>query len=603
MAYRNIAEMFFDRAAARGAKPCFRVKHDGAWHDLSWSDVTDRIRETAAGLVDLGIEPGQKIAILSSTRPEWVESDLAIYACGGVSVPIYQSNLPHECGYILSNSESRVCFVENAKQLEKIRAVQREGFELDGTRCRVEVDRIILMDGEGDGPDVVSLGALRARGKETLLRFDSTLATRLASVGRDDLATIVYTSGTTGPPKGVMQTHGNHLASVEAVGAIDLARENEIAFLFLPLAHSFARMLEYYGLWAGTVTAFASSVDAVAQEIAEVKPHLIPSVPRIFEKIYARIMGTRDSSNAIRQTLFDWAVGVGRERSLAEQERQPVPILVGAQAMVADLLVLSRIRQVLGGQVRLMVSGGAPLAREIMEFFHAAGILIIEGYGLTETTPILTVNRPDHFKFGTVGPAIDGVTLRIASDGEILAKGPNIALGYYKRPEATAESWDPEGWFHTGDIGEVDGDGFLRITDRKKDLIKTSGGKYVAPQNIENLLKTQLHISQAVVIGDNRKYCVALITLDLDELERYARAAQIEVVERGTLVQHPKIVELIDSEVQTVNKHLASYESIKYFRILDRDFSQETGELTPSLKVKRKVVTERFRNLIDEMYS
>jgi long-chain acyl-CoA synthetase len=603
MAYRNIAEMFFDRAAARAAKPCFRVKHDGAWQDLSWSDVTDRIRETAAGLVDLGIEPGQKIAILSSTRPEWVESDLAIYACGGVSVPIYQSSLPHECGYILSNSESRVCFVENAKQLEKIRAVQREGFELDGTQCRVEVDRIILMEGEGDGPDVVSLGTLRARGKETLPRFDSTLATRLASVGRDDLATIVYTSGTTGPPKGVMQTHGNHLASVEAVGAIDLAREDEIAFLFLPLAHSFARMLEYYGLWAGTVTAFASSVDAVAQEIAEVKPHLIPSVPRIFEKIYARIMGTRDSSNAVRQTLFDWAVGVGRERSLAEQERQPVPILVGAQAMVADLLVLSRIRQVLGGQVRLMVSGGAALAREIMEFFHAAGILIIEGYGLTETTPILTVNRPDHFKFGTVGPAIDGVTLRIASDGEILAKGPNVAMGYYKRPEATAESWDPEGWFHTGDIGEVDGDGFLRITDRKKDLIKTSGGKYVAPQNIENLLKTQLHISQAVVIGDNRKYCVALITLDLDELERYARAAQIEVGERSTLVQHPKIVELIDCEVQTVNRHLASYESIKYFRILDRDFSQESGELTPSLKVKRKVVTERFRNLIDEMYS
>jgi len=459
------------------------------------------------------------------------------------------------------------------------------------------------MEGEGDGPDVVSLGTLRARGKETLPRFDSTLATRLASVGRDDLATIVYTSGTTGPPKGVMQTHGNHLASVEAVGAIDLAREDEIAFLFLPLAHSFARMLEYYGLWAGTVTAFASSVDAVAQEIAEVKPHLIPSVPRIFEKIYACIMGTRDSSNAVRQTLFDWAVGIGRERSLAEQERQPVPILVGAQAMVADLLVLSRICQVLGGQLRLMVSGGAPLAREIMEFFHAAGILIIEGYGLTETTPILTVNRPDHFKFGTVGPAIDGVTLRIASDGEILAKGPNIALGYYKRPEATAESWDPEGWFHTGDIGEVDGDGFLRITDRKKDLIKTSGGKYVAPQNIENLLKTQLHISQAVVIGDNRKYCVALITLDLDELERYARAAQIEVGERGTLVQHPKIVELIDSEVQTVNKHLAPYESIKYFRILDRYFSQESGELTPSLKVKRKVVTERFRNLIDEMYS
>jgi long-chain acyl-CoA synthetase len=481
--------------------------------------------------------------------------------------------------------------------------VQREGFELDGTQCRVEIDHIILMDGQGDGPDVVTLGALRARGRDTLARREETLATRLAALGRDDLATIVYTSGTTGPPKGVMQTHGNHLASVEAVGAIDLAREGEVAFLFLPLAHSFARMLEYYGLWSGTVTAFASSVDVVAQEIAEVRPHIIPSVPRIFEKIYGRVVSTRDASNVVQQTLFDWAVGVGRERSLAEQERQSVPILVAAQSVVADLLVLSRIRQVLGGQVRLMVSGGAPLAREIMEFFHAAGILILEGYGLTETTPTLTVNRPDHFKFGTVGPAIDGVTLRIAADGEILAKGPNIALGYYKRPEATAESWDPDGWFHTGDIGEIDADGFLRITDRKKDLIKTSGGKYVAPQNIENLLKTQLHISQAVVIGDNRKYCVALITLDLDELERYARAQQIEVGDRHGLVQHPKVVELIDCEVQTVNKHLASYESIKYFRILDRDFSQETGELTPSLKVKRKVVTERFRNLIDEMYT
>ncbi|HEY2386868.1 MAG TPA: long-chain fatty acid--CoA ligase [Candidatus Binatia bacterium] len=603
MAYRNLAEMFLDRAAVRAAKPCFRVKRDGAWHDTSWSDVAERIHETAAGLVDLGIEPGQKVAILSSTRPEWVEADLAIYACAGVSVPIYQSNLPHECGYILSNSESRVCFVENAKQLKKIREVQRDGFELDGSQCRVEVDHILLMDGEPDGPDVVTLNALRERGRAARERLNERMRARLASVGRDDLATIVYTSGTTGPPKGVMQTHGNHLASVEAVGTVDLAREDEVAFLFLPLAHSFARMLEYYGLWAGTVTAFATSVDAVAQEIAEVKPHLIPSVPRIFEKIYARIIGTRDAANAVRQTLFDWAIGVGRERSLAEQERQPVPLLVQAQALVADTLVLSRIREVLGGRVRMMVSGGAPLAREIMEFFHAAGILIIEGYGLTETTPILTVNRPDHFKFGTVGPAIDGVTLRIAADGEILAKGPNIAQGYYKRAEATAETWDADGWFHTGDIGEVDGDGFLRITDRKKDLIKTSGGKYVAPQNIENLLKTQLHISQAVVIGDNRKYCVALITLDLDELERYARSAQIEVKEPSALVQHPKVVELIDGEVQTVNKHLASYESIKYFRILDRDFSQETGELTPSLKVKRKVVTERFRNLIDEMYS
>lgn len=603
MAYRNLAEMFFDRAAALAGHPRYRVKRDGGWQEVTWDAMATAVRETAAGLLELGLAPGEKVAILSSTRSEWMEADLAIYACGGVSVPIYQSNLPHECGYIIANSESRFCFVENAKQLAKIRTTQREGFELDGQQCPVTVECSIVMDGEADGPDTVALGELRARGRAAMVHHESTLAARMAALGREDLATIVYTSGTTGPPKGVIQTHGNHLATLAAVSRIGLAREGESDFLFLPLAHSFARMLEYYGLWVGTITAFASSIDVLAQEIGETKPHVIPSVPRIFEKIYGRIMSTRESGSMIKRWLFDWALDVGRARSLCEQQHRAVPPHVAVQAAVADFLVFARIREVLGGRVRLMVSGGAPLAREIMEFFHAAGLLILEGYGLTETTPTLTVNRPDHYKFGTVGQAIDGVTLRIAADGEILAKGPNIAKGYYKRPEATAESWDGEGWFHTGDIGEIDAEGFLRITDRKKDLIKTSGGKYVAPQNIENLLKTQLHISQAVVIGDNRKYCVALVTLDFEEIERWAQAQQIALGDRNAVCRHPRIVELIDAEVQTVNKHLASYESVKYFRILERDFSQETGELTPSLKVKRKVVTERFREVIDAMYT
>jgi long-chain acyl-CoA synthetase len=601
--YRNLAEMFFDRAAARADKPRYRVKRGGAWREVVWRDVAAAVRETAAGLIEHGIAPGDKVAILSATRPEWVDADLATYAAGGITVPIYQSNLPHECGYILANSGSRVCFVENAKQLGKIRAVQRDGFDLDGERTSVAVALLVLMEGDPDGPDVVRLADLRERGRAALARLQPEIDARIARVGRDDLATIVYTSGTTGPPKGVMQTHGNHLAAIEAVTELGLAREGEVDFFFLPLAHSFARMIEYFGLWVGTVTAYASSIDVLTQEIAETKPHLIPSVPRIYEKIHARILGTRQTAGFLQGAIFDWALGVGRQRSALQQQGVALPWLLSLQVMLAHQVVFARIHELLGGRVRLMVSGGAPLAREIMEFFHAIGLLICEGYGLTETTPILTCNRPDRFKFGTVGTVIGGVTLRIAPDGEILAKGPNIAQGYYLRPEATAESWDREGWFHTGDIGDIDAEGFLRITDRKKDLIKTSGGKYVAPQSIENLLKMQLLISQAVVIGDNRKYCVALLTLDQDEVERTVAAEGLTLASRAEAVTHPRIVELVESQVQDVNKHLASYESVKYYRILPHEFSQETGELTPSLKVKRKVVSERYRDLIDQMYA
>jgi long-chain acyl-CoA synthetase len=601
--FRSLAHMYFTCAARRSGKPRYLVKREGAWREVGWDEDAAAVREIAAGLIDAGLAAGQKVAILASTRPEWLDVDLASYACGAVTVPIYQSNLPHECGYILANSESRICFVENAKQLAKIRTVQRDGFELEGERTKVDVALLIVMDGEGDGPDVVTLADLRSRGRAALGRLQSVLDARIAAIGRDDLATIVYTSGTTGPPKGVMQTHGNHLAAIEAVSGLGFVHEGEVDFFFLPLAHSFARMIEYLGLMVGTVTAFATSIDALMQEIGETRPHLIPSVPRIYEKIYARIQGTRLASGLVQGAIFDWAMAVGRERSAHSQRGEAVPTSVWLQSLVADRLVFARIHQLLGGRVRLMVSGGAPLAREIMEFFHAIGLLILEGYGLTETTPILTCNRPDRFKFGTVGPVISKVSLRIAPDGEILAKGPNVARGYYERPDATAEAWDHDGWFHTGDIGEIDAQGFVRITDRKKDLIKTSGGKYVAPQNIENLLKTQPHISQAVVIGDNRKYCVALLTLDYEEVERYAAVAGIRLESRADSARHPQIVELVDREVQDVNKQLASYEGIKYFRILENDFSQETGELTPSLKVKRKVVTERYRMVIDQMYS
>ncbi|TMB58597.1 MAG: long-chain fatty acid--CoA ligase [Deltaproteobacteria bacterium] len=601
MSYANLAEMFFTRARELAARPRYRYRVADGWREVTWQTMAERVRAIAAGLLDLGVAPGDRVALLSNTRPEWMEIDFAILACGALTVPIYQSNLPAECGYIIANSESSVVFVENPKQRAKIEEVTRHGFELDGVRQTIGVRAVITIEGDPGAGE--SLAALVKRGRDALGHLLGELDARIADLRRDQLATIVYTSGTTGPPKGVLQTHGNHLATVESLLKLGIAREGDVDFFFLPLAHSFARLIEYYGIAAGTITAFARSIDNLAEDLAGSRPHLVPAVPRIYEKLYGRIQGARESGGALRRALFDWAVGVGRARSRHEQEGRPVPTLLQWQHGLAHRLVFSRIHQLLGGNIRYMTSGGAPLSREIAEFFHAVGIPILEGYGLTETTPSLTVNQPERFKLGTVGLPLDCCELRIAPDGEILARGANIALGYHRRPEATAESWDREGWFHTGDIGEFDADGFLRITDRKKDLIKTSGGKYVAPQKIENLLKLQPHVSQAVVIGDNRKYCTALITLDQEEVGRWASAQGLRFASPEEMAAHPRVREVIEAEVAAANKELASYESIKYFRILPRDLSTETGELTPSLKVKRKVMAERYRQQIEEMYA
>jgi len=600
MPFTNLPQMFFTRAADLSTRPRYRYRAGDAWREVTWAETEARVLAIAAALLDDGVRVGDRVAILSATRPEWMEIDLAILACGALTIPIYQSSLIAECGYIIANSESSLALVENAKQRAKIDELTAHGFELDGVRQTVQLRRVVTID-DGDGPG--SLRALLERGREALPRVRPEIERRIEALGRDDVATIVYTSGTTGPPKGVVQTHGNHLATVEAALRTGLIREGDVDFFFLPLAHSFARLVEYLGIAAGTTTAFARSIDTLAEDMAAARPHLVPAVPRIYEKVYARILAGRDAAPPLKRALFDWAVGVGRARSRCEQERRPVPLGTRLQAAIAHRLVFARIHQLLGGNIRYMTSGAAPLAREILEFFHAIGILILEGYGLTETTPSLTVNRPDRFKFGTVGLPLDCCEIRIAEDGEILARGDNVANGYYRRPEATAEAWDPQAWFHTGDIGEVDAEGFLRITDRKKDLIKTSGGKYVAPQKIENLLKMQPHVSQAVVIGDNRKYCVALITLDQEELARWLAGRGIEDVRPETAATDADVQALVQTEVDEVNRHLASFESIKYFRILPGDFSPESGELTPSLKVKRKVVAQRYGPVIEEMYA
>jgi len=598
--FTSIPEMFFERATAGGAASRYLVKRGGNYLPIPWSECEARVREVASALIELGIAPRQRVAILSSTRPEWLESDIASLAIGCVTVPIYPSNLAEECGYILHDSGARTVFCENATQAEKIHRVKREGIDVEGRHFDVDVDHIVLFDGDADG--CVSLPQLLARGRAALERNQAEIRRRTDSICREDLATIVYTSGTTGLPKGVMQTHANHLAALDAVASLEVARPGEIDFSFLPYAHSFGRLMEYLGVYQGTVTAYAEKIDTVVQDLGLARPHLMPAVPRIYEKIFAAVQSARASSGPIARAVFDCSVAVGRKRADYVNRGEPVPILVGLADRVAQALVFSKIQARLGGCIRILISGGAPLGREINEFFHAVGLPIYEGYGLTETTPILTSNYPGSIRLGTVGTALKGVSLRLGEDGEILARGPNVASGYYNRPQETAEAWGEDGWFRTGDIGEIE-DGFLRITDRKKELIKTAGGKYVAPQKIENLLKARPLISQAVVVGDQLKYCVALLTLDTEAVGAWARAHGRGGRPLADLLADEDLEKAVGHEVDTVNARLASFETIKYFRILPRDFAVEEGELTPSLKIKRRVIQERYADRIAEMFS
>ncbi|RMF22830.1 MAG: long-chain fatty acid--CoA ligase [Deltaproteobacteria bacterium] len=598
--HASLPAMFFDAARASLGQTRYLRKVEGRYVPTDWDTCLARVEAIAAGLLECGVAAGDRVAILAHTRPEWMEVDLAALAVGCVTVPIYPSNLPVECGFILADSGARIVFVEDPDQAEKIAAVEATGGEVDGRRFQVDVDRLFLF--EGDHARGEPLEQLIERGRSALDARRGEIEQRTAALSRDDLATIVYTSGTTGVPKGVMQTHGNHLATLEAVERIGIVRRGEIDFAFLPLAHSFGRMMEYVGIYLGTITAYAEKIETIADDMAAVRPHFLPSVPRIYEKVHAAVYRARGESSPLARWIFDRALEIGNRRADYVNRGQRVPLVLGALDALAHRLVFSKIQARVGGRIRYFISGGAPLAPEINRFFHAVGMPVLEGYGLTETTPILTCNMPGRTRIGTVGVPLHGVTVKIAEDGEILAKGPNVAIGYYQRPEETAAAWDDDGWFRTGDIGEIDGEGFLRITDRKKELIKTAGGKYVAPQKIENMLKARPLISQAVVIGDRLKYCVALITLDEEAVRAWAKGQGVDVSSAGSLASDERVLAEVGRQVDAVNAELASYESIKYFRVLPRDFSIETGELTPSLKIKRKVVAERYADTIASMY-
>ncbi len=595
MAHDTLASMFWNRVERDGDRAAQRYKADGTWHTLNWRQVGEVVRELATGLLALGRRKDDAIGILSASRAEWVQADFAIFSAGCRTIPIYPTYPPDLIQYLVNDAGVKTLFVEDPGQLAKVLEVQGK---MEG------LEQIVVMQGyEGEAsPRIMTWAELRRLGRDNVERLKSDLAGRVAEVRPEDIATIVYTSGTTGPPKGVVQTHGNHLGTLESAAKMETITSGDTHLLFLPLAHSFARLESFLGVHRGLTTAFAENIDKLRDNLPEVKPNFICSVPRVFEKVYAGVLAKAEAGSPIKKKIFHWAVGVGREVSRLKQAKKPVPAGLAFKYRLAHKLVFSKLHEALGGRLRFAVSGGAPLSKEIAEFFHAAGILILEGYGLTETCPSLTFNRLDHFKFGSVGQAQPGIEVKIAPDGEILGRGRNIAQGYFKKPEATAEVFLADGWFATGDIGRIDEDGFLFITDRKKDLIVTAGGMNIAPQNIENLLKGDPFISQAMVHGDKRPYPVAIITLNPEELVKFAKEQGILNTEAAALAKHPKVVERVSRIVEARNNELQSYAKVKKFAILPDDFTVENGLLTPTLKVKRRIITDKHRELLDSLY-
>jgi long-chain acyl-CoA synthetase len=587
--------MFWNRIEHSPDTVAHLVKRVGRWQPLTWTVVGAIVRELALGLSALGRVPGDAVALLSLTRAEWVHADFAILSAGGVTVPIYATYPPELIAYIVSDAAAKTLIVENPGQLEKV---------LEARDKMPSLEHVIVIEGyEGQAPFVLTWEALRRLGREQADRGKAILAERVTAVRPDDVATVVYTSGTTGLPKGVIQTHGNHMAALRAVAAVTPVQPGDVHLLFLPLAHAFARLEAFMGVHLGLTTAFAERLDKVVDNLREVRPHFLCSVPRLFEKVHARILSNVEAGSPIKRRLFAWALATGLAVSRRRQARAPVPFALRLMHWLAQRLVFARLHEALGGRLRFAVSGGAPLARETAEFFHATGILILEGYGLTETCPALTFNRIDHCKFGSVGQAIPGVELRLAPDGEILARGPNIATrGYLHQPQATAEAFGPDGWLRTGDLGRIDAEGFVFITDRKKDLIITSGGINIAPQHLENLLKTDPLISQAMVYGDARPYPVALLTLNAEELARFATSQGLLTTDYAALTRESVVVARVQQIVEAKNASLPSYARIKKFAIVAAEFTEAAGEVTPTQKIKRRIVAERYRNVLESLY-
>jgi long-chain acyl-CoA synthetase len=567
--------------------------------ELSSKEVFERIRDLSLGFRALGISAGDRVAIVSESRPEWLLCDLAVLTAGAVTVPIYPTLSASQARYILHDSGARLAIVSTRLQLEKLQEVRHL---LPALESVVAMDEVA--SGTPPSTSALALSDIERRGHARMTAgWGAAREFRdgARAVVADDLATIIYTSGTTGEPKGVMLTHGNLVANMRAASAALEISQDDVALSFLPLSHAFERMVAYVYLFSGVTIVFAESFDTVGRDMARVRPTVLTGVPRVYEKLHARIVDTAQAAGPVKAAVFRWAVNAGLARAKVVLRGRRAGPITSLETAIGDRLVFSAIREKLGGRLRFVASGSAPLSSNVMEFFHAVGIPIIEGYGLTETAPILTFNPLHALRVGTVGRAIPGVELRIAEDGEILARGPNVMRGYFNKPEATAEVLK-DGWFHTGDIGQIDAEGYLSITDRKKDLLVTSGGKKIAPQPIEAVLKQSPLIGEAVLLGDRRKYAAVLIVPEFTALERRLKDLGRPPASRQELVTRPDVVALYQEIVDALNRELSQFERIKRLALLPSEFSVDSGELTPTLKVKRKVVEQRWHEQIEALY-
>jgi long-chain acyl-CoA synthetase len=566
-------------------------KKEGKYVALSTEEIGNRVKFFSLGLRALGQKKEDKLVILSDNRPEWMITDLANLCLGGITVPIYTSLVPDQIKYIVENSDARIVVCSDQELWKKIETVKGE---------LTNVSHYITFAQEAP-EGVLTFQGVMDKGRKLYQEDPEIFQKKALAVLPSDIASIIYTSGTTGIPKGVMLTHGNFISNVKSCSEIIPFSDKDTVLSFLPLSHVLERMVSFTYLYKGCSIAYAESIETVAENLLEVRPHIMVSVPRVFEKIYSKVMDNVLQSSVLKRKIFFWAVKVGREYGQKKLQNQPVSGWLQFRKNIAHKLVFSKIIERTGGRVRFFVSGGAPLSKDIAEFFYAMGLVVLEGYGLTETSPVIAVNVLDHIRFGTVGRAIPGVEVKIAEDGEILTRGPHVMKGYYKMEAETEEAFKG-GWFHTEDIGYLDEDEFLVITDRKKDIIVTAGGKNVAPQPIENILKTNPYISNAMVIGDKKKFVSALIVPDFDKLVDYAQYNKIPYENLSELVKDERVINFLHSEVDRSTPGLSSYEKVKKIALLDRDFEIEKGEITPTLKVKRNIVEKKYAGLIESMY-